>query len=830
MGPLNIFNFVISGICLAVGILHLVLFIRRRDSHVALIFGLMAFTMAASTFIEVWIYRAESIPVYARFFKWQVTANGLMWMLLVWFVADYTGQVRRWLAILVTAGYATATLTNLISPYSVLFLTIEELMVVTLPWGETIASASGPANPMRLVADVSWLLLIYLTVEACIRMGRRGRRRKAIVFGLVLFWTLGVAYVYGTLLDLGLVPPPPLHNISFLLLILIMSGTLINDLLSVPVLRQQVAVQLERWQTLLDNAKMLIFGLDKDGRINFVNPHFQATTGFSEDELIGKALLDIVPVADRESLQEQLPLTLEQGTVREQTDRPLLTKDGDVRHIHWSHFLLRDADQTIAGTLSVGEDVTDVQQYQQALADEKARMDVVLSHLNTGLALLDRDLTVLWVNEMVRRGFPGEDPLGQKCHTVAEHRSSPCVDCGALLALEDGRIHEIERFNSVNNRWYLVISIPIKDAEGRVVQVLESSTDVTEKKQTEADRDRALQELRDLKNKLEAENLQLRQELRLNRDFEDIIGRSNALLYVLERVRQVAATDAGVLLQGETGVGKELFARAIHNNSPRAGQPFIKVNCAAMPQGLVESELFGHEPGAFTGADQRRRGRFELADGGTLLLDEVSEMPLETQAKLLRVLQEGQFERIGGSRTITVDVRVIATSNRQLKQEIAEGRFRTDLFYRLNVYPITVPPLRNRREDIPLLVNYFVPQIAARVGKSINQISPDTLAMFQDYDWPGNVRELRNVIERAIITSTSSAIQIADKLGAGVERSVNGPFLEDWPSMDRLQQYYIQKVLDKVDGRIEGAGGAADILGMNPSTLRHRISKLHIRR
>jgi transcriptional regulator with GAF, ATPase, and Fis domain len=292
----------------------------------------------------------------------------------------------------------------------------------------------------------------------------------------------------------------------------------------------------------------------------------------------------------------------------------------------------------------------------------------------------------------------------------------------------------------------------------------------------------------------------------------------------------VAATDAGVLLQGETGVGKELFARAIHNNSPRAGQPFIKVNCAAMPQGLVESELFGHEPGAFTGADQRRRGRFELADGGTLLLDEVSEMPLETQAKLLRVLQEGQFERIGGSRTITVDVRVIATSNRQLKQEIAEGRFRTDLFYRLNVYPITVPPLRNRREDIPLLVNYFVPQIAARVGKSINQISPDTLAMFQDYDWPGNVRELRNVIERAIITSTSSAIQIADKLGAGVERSVNGPFLEDWPSMDRLQQYYIQKVLDKVDGRIEGAGGAADILGMNPSTLRHRISKLHIRR
>jgi PAS domain S-box-containing protein len=830
MGPMLIANLVIAGCCFAIGILHLALFFRRRQSRMTLLFGLMAISMAVSAFLDVWVYTAESIAVYSRIFKWQVTANGVMWTLLVWFIADYTGSARRWLAILVTVGYALATVINILSSHSVLFLTIDHLIIVTLPWGEQIVAASGPAHPLRLVADLSWLLMIYLAVEACIRMGRRGQRRKAIVFGLILFWTLGVAYVYGTLLDLGLVPPPPLHNISFMLLILIMSGTLITDVLSVPVLKKQVAVQLERWQSLLDQAKMLIFGLDNRGRISFANPHFQDTTGFTEDELIDKSLLDIVPSAERDDLKDRLQKALEQGTLREQTDRPLMTKDGGIRQIRWSHVLLREADQSIAGTLSVGEDVTDVQQAQQALVDEKARMDVVLSHLNTGLALMDRDLTVVWVNEKTRQAFAEIDPVGNQCYAIAENRSTPCEDCGALLALKDGQVHETQRLNTTNKRWYQIISMPIKDTEGNVVQVLESSTDITEKKQTENARDRALEELKAIKNQLEEENLQLREELLLNADFEEIIGRSNAILYVLERVRQVAETDAGVLLQGETGVGKELIARAIHSNSLRSGKPFIKVNCAALPHNLVESELFGHEAGAFTGADRRRKGRFELAHGGTLLLDEISEMPLAAQTKLLRVLQENQFERVGGSETITVDVRIIATTNRQLKNDITDGRFRADLFYRLNVYPITVPPLRNRREDIPLLVNYFVPQIASRVGKNVDQIAPETLAMLQDHDWPGNVRELKNVLERAIITATTNVVRLTDGLGGLTENPGPEQSADDWPTMDILQQRYILKVLDKVEGRIEGAGGAANILGMKPSTLRHRISKLRIKR
>ncbi|MGD9073275.1 MAG: sigma 54-interacting transcriptional regulator [Desulfobacterales bacterium] len=248
-------------------------------------------------------------------------------------------------------------------------------------------------------------------------------------------------------------------------------------------------------------------------------------------------------------------------------------------------------------------------------------------------------------------------------------------------------------------------SFLFRDENGRIVQVLEATTDITERKKTEETRDRYLEELEAFKARLEDENIYLKEEIESRHGFKEIIGRSNAILYVLEKVRQVAETDATVLVQGETGVGKELVSRAIHTTSRRSQNPFITVNCATLPANLVESELFGHEAGAFTGANRLRKGRFELADGGTIFLDEINELPLDLQSKMLRVLQEGQFERIGGSNTLKVDTRVIAATNSNLSEEVAEGRFRPDLFYRLNVYPITVPPLRTRREDIPLLVS-----------------------------------------------------------------------------------------------------------------------------
>jgi transcriptional regulator with GAF, ATPase, and Fis domain len=372
--------------------------------------------------------------------------------------------------------------------------------------------------------------------------------------------------------------------------------------------------------------------------------------------------------------------------------------------------------------------------------------------------------------------------------------------------------------------------MPIKDEQGNVVQILESSTDITRRKELEADRDQAMQELETLKNQLEEENLQLKEELLLNKDFEEIVGQSNAILYVLERVKQVAKTDATVLIQGETGVGKELIAGAIHRASQRAAKPYIQVNCAALAPSLIESELFGHETGAFTGANRMRRGRFEMADGGTLLLDEISELPLELQAKLLRVLQEGEFERVGGNHTHRVDVRVIATTNRVLQDEVKKGRFRADLFYRLKVYPITVPPLRKHREDIELLVWHFLKEINSRVGKNIEKIPQSVMESLTGMDYPGNVRELKNWIEHAVITSDNGILRLPETSNPASLPETNASNAFSPISLDDAQRQHITHVLDHTDGRIEGPGGAAEILGLKPSTLRHRIKKLGVQR
>jgi PAS domain S-box-containing protein len=335
--------------------------------------------------------------------------------------------------------------------------------------------------------------------------------------------------------------------------------------------------------------------------------------------------------------------------------------------------------------------------------------------------------------------------------------------------------------------------------------------------------ERKMQSLRD-------EAAYLAMEIKALDNFEEIVGKSRRLLDILRSAEQVAKTDSTVLILGETGTGKELIARAIHRNGNRANKPFIKLNCAALPEKLVESELFGHESGAFTGADRKRKGRFELADGGTLFLDEIGELSLEMQAKLLRVLQEGQFERVGGSKTLSVDVRVITASNRNLNEEIVAGRFRADLFYRLNVYPITVPPLRDRREDIPLLVEYFVARISARIGKDIRRVPARTMDQLTAYTWPGNVRELQNVVERAIITSPTDELQLPERLGGRNHPQSNnlGNRNGELTSLDTVERAYITRVLQTTGWRISGPKGAAKILDLNPSTLRYRIKKLGI--
>jgi len=338
----------------------------------------------------------------------------------------------------------------------------------------------------------------------------------------------------------------------------------------------------------------------------------------------------------------------------------------------------------------------------------------------------------------------------------------------------------------------------------------------------------AYAEIARLKDRLQDENIYLQQEIAQQHNFGELVGNGTALSIVCTRIEQVAPMNATVLLLGETGSGKGVVARAIHCHSMRKSRPLITVNCSALPATLVESELFGRERGAFTGSDRRQIGRFELADGGTIFLDEIGDMPIELQSKLLRVIQDGEFERLGSPRTIKVDVRVIAATNRNLEEQISKGSFREDLYYRLNVFPINLPPLRHRPEDIPQLVRHFVAKYNTKVGKQIVTVLKETLKTLQDYQWPGNVRELESVIERAVIVSQGTTLMVQDCFDMSYK--ADEPKSQDFKAIADLERNHILQVLQKTNWRINGEKGAAVILDLNPSTLRARIRKYGITR
>jgi transcriptional regulator with GAF, ATPase, and Fis domain len=372
-----------------------------------------------------------------------------------------------------------------------------------------------------------------------------------------------------------------------------------------------------------------------------------------------------------------------------------------------------------------------------------------------------------------------------------------------------------------------VVGHPVKD-ESANLEFVGAVTDITEQREASAALRRAFREIEVLKDRLYKENLALKEEIDRSSMFEEIVGASPALQAVLSRVAKVAPTDSTVLITGETGTGKELIARAVHKRSARSARPFVSVNCAAIPQSLLASELFGHEKGAFTGALQRRLGRFELAEGGTIFLDEIGELPSETQVALLRVLQEREFERVGGCQPIRADVRVIAATNRDLGAAIAAGTLRSDLFYRLNVFPIAVPPLRERKDDIPMLIEYFVDRYARKSGKRIRRISRKTLDRLTAYAWPGNIRELQNVIERSVILCETEDFSVDESWlpqDAYAPAPVALPFTEKLVSQEKA---IIEAALAESKGRVSGPSGAAARLGVPSSTLESKIRSLKI--
>lgn len=476
--------------------------------------------------------------------------------------------------------------------------------------------------------------------------------------------------------------------------------------------------------------------------------------------------------------------------------------------------------------------------------------ELILNAAGEGIYGVDCDGRTIFVNPAAAEmtGHRIDELLGKSMHEIVHH-SHPNGDhyhaesCPIYAAFNDGMVRNVgdEVFWRKDGSSFRVeyTSTPITN-DGKLLGAVVVFRDITLRCQTEERLRAALSELRALKEQLQQENRYLRKEISTVRGLAEIVGKSSVLRETQRIISKVAPLESTVLILGETGVGKELVARALHELNPNRSGPMIRVNCGALSPQLVDSELFGHEQGAFTGATKRRSGRFELAQSGTLFLDEVGELPLETQARLLRVLQEREFERVGGTSTITTDARVIAATNRDLEECVREGTFRQDLYYRLNVMAIYVPPLRDRAEDVPELAQSFLRQLEVRYGRRLGRFSNTALATLQGYSWPGNVRELQNLVERVAMLSDGATLEVpSELLRESAEPNVEPndtpePRVESQPprsqSLEQVERDHILAVLQQAHWRLSGPRGAAEVLGMHPNTLRHRMKKLGIQR
>jgi formate hydrogenlyase transcriptional activator len=483
---------------------------------------------------------------------------------------------------------------------------------------------------------------------------------------------------------------------------------------------------------------------------------------------------------------------------------------------------LQDESGEIVRWYGTNTDIDDLKQMEEKLRQEERELRRITDAIPQTIVVQGPDGSLIYANQAVLdyTGLKKEDLITSDFRARIFHPEDlERLRDERRAALARGLPFEIEQRalgKDGQYRWFLIRYNPFRDEQGRLVRWYATGTDIDDRKRTE-DRTRN-------------ENVALREEIVRSSMFEEIVGSSKKLRQVLTQVSKVAPMDSTVLILGETGTGKELIARAIHNQSKRSTRAFIRMNCAAIPPSLIASELFGHEKGSFTGAVQRRLGRFESADGGTIFLDEVGELPLEAQVALLRVLQEREFERVGGSQTVSVDVRVIAATNSDLSAAVAEGTFRQDLFYRLNVFPIRIPALRERVDDIPLLVEYLIDRYAQTAGKKIRNITRKTLDVFQAYDWPGNIRELQNVVERAVILCDGETFCVDETWLTPVTPKSAATGVPLVANLVEREKEMIETALRETQGQISGPTGAAAKLGIPRQTLESKIRKLRINR
>jgi PAS domain S-box-containing protein len=546
--------------------------------------------------------------------------------------------------------------------------------------------------------------------------------------------------------------------------------------------------------------------------------------------------LRLVHPEDRDRFNERIGESRREKSDFVQDYRVVLT-DGTVKHIQGIGHPLLDETGNIIEYVGSDVDVTERKRTEEKLRRSEADLLEAQRISQTGSWKLDVSSGEVTVSPQIFRIYGVKPDEGMSTTEFWLNRNHPedakriedlfersriqktDYDADYRIVLPDGTVKHLH-----------AVGHPVLNEAGDLVEFVGTAIDVTEQTQARIELEKAFEEIKRLKDHLHDENLVLREQIDQAFMFEEIVGASPALKSVLSSIVKVAPTDSTVLITGETGTGKELIARAIHKHSQRSGQAFISVNCASIPSSLIASELFGHEKGAFTGAVQRRQGRFELAHSGTIFLDEVGDLPAETQVALLRVLQERQFERVGGNRILPTDVRVIAATNRDLTAAIAAGTFRADLFYRLNVFPIEVPPLRKRREDIPMLVEYFVKRYAEKAGKQIRKIDTNTLEQCQSYPWPGNIRELQNIVERSVILCGGDTFWIEKAWLASVQpprQELAGPLPD---TLQNQEREIIETALAESNGKVAGPEGAAAKLGIPRSTLDSKIKQLNIKK